>query len=320
MCVKKSKENQGGSHMGGGRWNPSQWDTYSSAHVTSKSATSGAGGIFTSTKLADALNPKGVHRESVDSPDNPNSTPVAIFIDVTGSMARLLDAMARKGLPTLATEILDRKPVTDPHLMFGGIGDAFFDRAPLQVTQFEADIRIAEQLTDLWLEEGGGGNKEEGYILAWYMLAKHTSIDSMKKRGKKGIVFTIGDDGPTSHITPDQAKTIFGDSLEANLTAAELLTMVSREWEVFHLCVEDGNSSSPTITHQWKELLGERAISLTDHRKMGEVIVSLLQVLGGADKKTVVDSWDGSTGLVVSQAIKNLSVTGTDGQTGLVKF
>jgi hypothetical protein len=306
--------------MGGGRWNPSQWDSYSTAHVASKSTTKGAGGIFAAAKLKDSLNPKGVHRESVDSPDNPNSTPVAVFIDVTGSMAKLLDAMARKGLPTLATEILDRKPVTDPHLLFGGIGDAFYDQAPLQVTQFEADIRIAEQLTDLWLEEGGGGNREEGYILAWYMLAKHTSIDSMKKRGKKGIVFTIGDDGPTSFVTPEQAMTIFGDTIEAKLTADELLAMVSREWEVFHLCVEDGNSSSSAITHQWKELLGERAISLTDHRKMGEVIVSLLQVLGGADKKAVVDSWDGSTGLVVSQAIKNLSVTGADGSTDLVTF
>ena len=39
-------------------------------------------------------------------------------------------------------------PVADPHMMIMGVGDAWCDRAPLQVTQFEPDIRIAEQLTD----------------------------------------------------------------------------------------------------------------------------------------------------------------------------
>jgi hypothetical protein len=307
--------------MGGGRWNASQWNNYASQNVTSKSAVSGSRGIYTSTNLVDALNPIGANRESRDSNDNPLSNPIIVAVDVTGSMSHVLDAMARKGLPTLATEIYNRKPVSDPHIMFMGVGDAICDQAPLQVTQFEADIRIAEQLTKLWFEEGGGGNGEEGYALAWYFAANHTQIDSMEKRGKKGYLFTVGNDGPTTRLTKAQAERFFGDTLEEDISGEELLNMVSRKYEVFHLHLDDGRTSaSDTIMKQWKDLLGERAIRLTDHTKMGEVIVSLLQVLAGANKQTVVDSWDGSTGLVVSQAIKDLTSISGDGSTGLVQF
>ena len=36
--------------------------------------------------------------------------------------------------------------------IIAAIGDSKSDLGPLQVTQFEADIRIAEQLLDLWLK------------------------------------------------------------------------------------------------------------------------------------------------------------------------
>lgn len=98
------------------------------------------------------LNPKGVKiRESRDSEDNPRSTPVIIALDVTGSMGMIADVIARTGLGTLFEAILDRKPISDPHLMFMGVGDANCDSAPLQVSQFEADKRIIEQLTQIYL-------------------------------------------------------------------------------------------------------------------------------------------------------------------------
>ena len=77
----------------------------------------------------------------------------------------------------MVEEILARKPVSDPHILCMGIGDVLCDQAPLQVTQFEADIRIAEQLEKLWLEKGGGGNSCESYNLPWYFAAMHTAID-----------------------------------------------------------------------------------------------------------------------------------------------
>lgn len=300
--------------MGSGRWDATDWKSYSSAHIDSKATVDG---IYSSRKMVNALDPKGVTmRESCDSVDNPESTAVIVGLDVTGSMDRVLDKMAREGLPTLATEIYNRKPITDPHIMFMGIGDVTYDDAPLQVTQFEADIRIAEQLTKLYLERGGGSNNSESYTLPWYFAAMNTKIDCFEKRGKKGFLFTIGDECPPPFLTAEQIEKVLGEKPQFDkISAEELLTMVSRQYEVFHLMVEEGNyfrGHGDRVVSEWSKLLGQRAIRLSDYKKMGEVIISTMQVVAGESVDKVVSSWDGSTSVVVHKAIKdlaNLSVT-----------
>jgi len=56
-----------------------------------------------------------------------------------------------------------------------------------------------------------------------------------------------------------------------------------------------------------KVAIGENAIILEDHTKLAEVIVSIMQIREGADKKKVVDSWDGTTALAVRAATQNLT-------------
>ena len=158
--------------MGTARWDPADWKAYAGA--TKGRSTSA---IFGRRALHDALDPRRIPlRESRDSAKNPRSTAIICALDVTGSMGMIADALARQGLGTLVEEILRRKPVSDPHVMCMGVGDATCDQAPLQVTQFEADIRIAEQLQELWLEKGGGGNCFESYDLPWYFAAMHLSL------------------------------------------------------------------------------------------------------------------------------------------------
>ena len=76
--------------------------------------------IYKNRGLKADFDPKKIKmRESCDSTDNPSSTPVIVGLDVTGSMSSVLDAMARKGLGTLAEEIYNRKPISDPHHVHG---------------------------------------------------------------------------------------------------------------------------------------------------------------------------------------------------------
>ena len=308
--------------MGGGRWSDSDWKSYSTIHVASKSKVED---IYTSKSIVNDLDPKNIKiRESRDSADNPKSTALIVGLDVTGSMGNVLDAMARQGLKTLAEEVYNRKPIVDPHMMFMGIGDAEAgDEAPLQVTQFEADIRIAEQLTKIYLEGHGGGNSYESYILAWYFASMHTSIDCFEKRDKKGYIFTIGDEQPTPYLRGQDIERVFGYKPQFDkITAEDLLTMVSRQYDVYHIMVEEGNHfrrSGDKVVKQWTDLLGQRAIRLSDHKKLGEVIVSTIQIAEGESVDKVVSSWDGSTSVVVAKAIESLSKN-VSNSNGLIKF
>ena len=201
--------------MGSSRWSADDWTSYAS---TTRTKTTDK--IFVSSGMKDSLNPYGVTiRESRDSDMNPQSNAIIVGLDVTGSMGMIADALAREGLGTLVEEILARKPVSDPHFMMMGIGDAYYDTAPLQVTQFEADITIAKQLEELYLEHGGGGNSFESYNLPWYFAALHTSIDCFEKRGKKGYLFTVGDEEAPQDLLASQIKKITGDTPQSDYTS-----------------------------------------------------------------------------------------------------
>ena len=293
--------------MGSGRFAPTDWDNFTTTRTAGKSTAH----VFTRRTLVESLDPKKVIiRESRDSADNPNSTPIIVGLDVTGSMGMISDNIARNGLKTLFTQIYDRRPVSDPHIMFMGIGDVVCDKAPLQVSQFEADIRIADQLTDLYLEGGGGGNSCESYTLPWLFAALRTSTDAFEKRGKKGFLFTVGDEEPPAILRASEIETVLGKGQWSDYTTDQLLDMVSRQYHVFHVIIEEGSHCRyrlPNVQQKWRELLGQNVISLSDYTKLAEVIVSAIQVVSGDDAKTVAASWSGNTSLVVANALGGLT-------------
>jgi len=292
--------------MGTSRWNPSDWSAYSAS-----AATKTRDAIFTARCLNPTLDPKAIPvRESVDSPANPQATPIIVALDVTGSMGAIPEALIKSGLGVLVEEILARKPVPDPHLMFMAVGDAAYDRAPLQVTQFEADNRIIPQLADLFLEGGGGGNSHESYHLPWYFAAMRTRHDALLKRGRKGYLFTLGDEEPPTHLLAAHAKAVLGDDLQADLPVADVLAMVERNYHVYHVIIEQGShyrSDGPVVLRKWRDLLGQRVIPLADYERLAEVLVSTIALNEGADRDHLTRSWSGDTGLVVAHALKGLA-------------
>ena len=304
--------------MGGARWNEDDWK-----HASSATRGRRTDEIFTSAGMHPSLNPYGVVRESRDSLANPESNAIIIGLDVTGSMGMIADAMAREGLGTLVEEILKRKPVSDPHILACGIGDSYYDDAPLQVTQFEADIRIADQLKMIWLEKGGGGNSHVGYHLPWYFAAQRTQIDCFEKRDRKGYLFTVGDEEPPRELLADHARAIFGDSLQRDLSTQELLTMVSRMYHVFHVVVEEGSHARnhlSTVLDKWRGLLGQRVLRLKDYRRLAEVVVSAIEVNEGRDRDEVAHSWPGETSAVVAHALAARPANGGRKLLGLIRF
>lgn len=308
--------------MGFSRWSDDDWAAFATDRAA-KSSTE----IFTTSSLREEFDPTLIDmRESRDSDDNPQSNAIIIACDVTGSMGMLAETLVRQGIGTTFEEILKRRPVSDPHLMVMGIGDVVYDRAPLQATQFETDIRIAEQLEKIYIEHGGGGNSWESYNLPWYFAAEKTALDCFEKRGKKGYLFTVGDEEIPEPLTNEQIKKVMNLDLGMErITNEDLLTLVGRKYEVFHIVVEEGSharSHGDSVRQRWAELLGQRVIPLADHRKLSEVIVSTIEVTEGRDKSAVAASWGGDTSMVVARAVSGLhaGLVRTDGGSGLVRF
>ena len=301
--------------MGGGSWTSSSWKDYASAKVDGRSRAA----IFASHGLKDAYDPAKINlRESVDSIDNPQSTPVIIAGDVTGSMGMLAELLMKTALNTTFIELIKRAPVPDVHVMAMGIGDAYWDSAPLQVTQFEADIRIAEQLADLWLEGGGGANHGESYSLAHAFAGLKTVHDSFRKRGRKGFLFTLGDEPVLDGVTKEQMKDVLGIDAQSGLSARECVELASRTYEVFHIIVDGSyaRTNLAGVRASWDPILPQRVLHLKDPAKLSETIVSTIELVAGRDRKSVVDSWDKSTALVVADAVKDIAIGGA-GRGGL---
>jgi len=281
--------------MGHGRWDNSSRTSYR-AFADTASSTMDYREVFRSRSIHKDLDPKNVViRESCDSETNPNSNAIIVALDVTGSMGMIAHEMAKKGLGQLIEGILDRKPVEDPHVMFMAIGDVRSDEAPLQASQFEPDIRIAQQLKDIYVEGRGGGNNSESYDFPWYFAGTRTKLDCFDKRGKKGYLFTIGDEMTPHGLTRDHINTALGKSEERDYSASESLKLAEEKYHVFHVIVEQGHYASrmpDRVRDDWRQLLGPRAILLSDYNHLSQVILSAMEVSEGREAEDVVASWE----------------------------
>jgi hypothetical protein len=262
--------------MGHGNWNNRDWADYAARKVHGRSRSE----LFGARYMHDDYDPARVNmRESRDSEENPEATPIIIGVDVTGSMGVLAEELVVQGLNETFTALLDRKPVSDPHVMAMAIGDAYCDVAPLQVTQFEADLRIVEQLRQLWLEGGGGGNRGESYCLAHVFAGLKTVHDAKEKHGKRGFLFTVGDEPVLDGVERDQLARVLGIDALRGVSGREAVRLASEAYEVFHIIV-DGSYAARNMREvraSWEAILPERVIYLRDPAKLAEAIVATIE-------------------------------------------
>ena len=189
--------------------------------------------LFVQRSLHPRLDPKNVMRECCDSADHPNALPVILALDVTGSMGEASAEVARK-MNEVMTRLYDE--VKDVQFMVMGIGDLAYDRAPIQISQFESDIRIAEQLDQVYIEHGGGGNAYESYTAAWYMALHHTRLDC-HKRGRKGLIITMGDEPLNPYLPREPLSRATGDALQQDVDTPALYDEAARLFDIHHLHV-----------------------------------------------------------------------------------
>lgn len=216
--------------------------------------------VFTQSAMSPQMDIVGKVRESRDSEEHPQSFPIIIALDITGSMNDIPEYLIKHAFPDIMKSVMDGG-VVDPQVCFVGIGDHYSDRAPIQVGQFESSDELLDKwLKTLWLEGGGGGNGGESYSLAWYFATKHTSTDSFLKRGKKGVIISIGDESCHRSINSTTIKILFGDSLETDMVSKDILREAQKSWMVYHIHLGCGSGYDDIDAKAWKNLLGENLI------------------------------------------------------------
>jgi len=262
------------------------------------------------------MNPSGVKfRESRDSAAHPESHAVAVLFDVTGSM-QAVPRILQANLPKLMGLLVRKGYLEHPQILIGGIGDATCDAAPLQVGQFESGIEIDEDLGRLYLEGGGGGHVTESYELAMYFVARHTSIDCFKKRGRRGYMFVIGDEIPYSLVKRHEVAALIRDGLQADIPVHELIAELQRTYDVYYVLPRLTNHwNNPVVHRRWVELLGQNALRLEDPTAICELIAS---TIGLAEGKVGLEGLDddlqqSGASTTVARAVREAMVALADG-------
>ena len=312
--------------MGSGRWSTDVYSaaaTYRAATGTSAFAYSDSGARV----VHDALNPKGVTaRESRDNDEHPRSVAISVLFDVTGSMRHVPRVLQEK-LPALLGLLLRKGYVTDPHIMFGAIGDATCDRVPLQIGQFESDNRMDDDLSRIVLEGGGGGQMSESYELAMYFMARHTSLDCVEKRGHRGYLFIIGDELAYGKVKAKEVRAVIGDDLAEDIPVTQILAELKRKFDVYYILPAGAsNAGDETVLNFWRGLLGQNVIELDDLDAVCETIALTVglgeEAIGLAEGLADLDDVGSTAGGTVSKALARIGagrgtiVTGGPGQLG----
>ena len=285
-----------------------KWSTQSYNQYRANYASQSRDDIFKNNRygrVSEALNPYGLRlRESRDSVQHPNSLAIGIFLDVTGSMGRIPELLIRHKLGTMMDTLLHHG-VEDPQVMFSALGDQYTDRAPLQVGQFESGAtEMNLNLSQVYLEGGGGGQAKESYQLAWLIAGKHTSIDCFEKRGEKGFLFTVGDEMSWDHLEADYLRQLMGYAESQTFTASELLQAAQAKYHVYHIHInETGYRNNPQVIQFWKNLLGEHFLMLDDHRALAELIASVVAMVKGVDVGQLTQKFDSNTAHLVQKTL-----------------
>ena len=260
--------------MGSSTFDRDEFKTYSRSMGKTYNPTTNRveGQVYRSMMLNEQLNPKNVIRECCNSEEHPNTIPVILALDVTGSMGGACRETA-EALGVIMEQLY--KKFKDIEIMVMGIGDLAYDDAPIQISQFESDVRIAEWLDKIYMEHGGGGNSYESYTAAWYMGLRHTKLDAYDKQGRKGIIITMGDEPLNPYLPKSELSNVTGDSLQGDIETKDLFKDASEKFDIYHIAVDSPQDSYSYYEKRIKEsfgnLLGQRFM-ISTIGKLGDTI------------------------------------------------
>lgn len=279
--------------MGYSSWNTASYATYSTSVGRTYSASldsftdtySSSSQAFVSKSIDKSMNPKNVLRECVDCKEHPNTKPIILALDVTGSMGSTAIEVQKK-LNPIMKKIYEK--ITDAEIMIMAIGDLAYDESPIQISQFESDIRIAENLDKIYFENGGGGNDYESYTAAWYMGLKHCKLDCWN-RGKKGLIITMGDEPINPYLPKDPLENATGDTLQSKIETSALFKDASEKFDIYHICVESHCYPNQTREKEtFAKVIGPQNVMISSVDKISDTIINIVEDFAQKSNQSII--------------------------------
>lgn len=310
--------------MGGGFTSSSTLSSLRSAAVATNPASAGFAYSSTARGTHPSMDPSSSNaagrkvRESVASADSPDPIPIAVFLDVTGSMASQ-PQVAADNLPGLYALVKEKGYITNPHILFGAVGDAHGDRGPLQVGQFEADERVLDWLQKIWMEGGGGGStgalhSHESYDLMLYYAANYTELDSLR-HGKKGYLFLCADELPYPRLESRVVQEVIGDTIGQPIPFDDILAAVQKKFHIFYILPRTANhGDDPVVIDFWRAKLGENFVRVDDLSDLSSVIAGLIGMCEGVDFADIVTDITAISGASVARSASKALATFAGGK------
>ena len=279
--------------MGGGSWTARAYATYAnsighgydSSTGTLNACYTSASQAFTAHRIDSKMDPKNVIRECCDSDEHPNTIPIILALDVTGSMGHTAIEVQKK-LNPIMEDIY--KNIKDAEIMIMAIGDLAYDDSPIQLSQFESDIRIAENLDKIYFESGGGGNGYESYTAAWYMGLKHCKLDCWN-RGKKGLIITMGDEPINPYLPCDELRAVTGDEISEDVNTKGLYSETIKKYDVYHIAVESGcYPNQQREAESFAKVIGNEHVMVSSVDDIHKKIVNIVKDFANKNKQMII--------------------------------
>ncbi len=129
--------------------------------------------------------------------------PIIVVLDVTGSNKAFAKVVYDK-MPMFYGQIEQQGYLDDFDICFCAVGDAEYDKYPVQITDFAKGIEIDNWLKKVVLEGKGGPFGEESYEAMAYYLLKNFEFDE----DANPIVFFIGDEICYSSLTYSDQRSL----------------------------------------------------------------------------------------------------------------
>lgn len=229
-------------------------------------------------------------REKLPPPKNKElhtdaKLPIVIAVDVTGSMRHWPGTIFEK-LCVLYNEALVAMPEEYKEsfeISFVAVGDAYTDFYPIQVTDFDKEVALDENIKKLFPEGNGGGQTRETYELVAYYYARHCEMPNAEPRAKP-LFFYICDEGYYSNVKKDHVEKYFGDEIEEDIPSEDVFDELMEKFRVYALRIAYSRNARQVAEHDeariskdWKNMIGPENVILMDHpERVVDVILGLI--------------------------------------------